>query len=78
MGGGSDAAISIGWTDSVVVNALIISIESMSVLACIVRIDSMTVLASTVATFGRARLLWFGTGSGRTSAVEGREAQEWL
>ena len=52
MGWGSDVAISIGWTDSVVVNALIISIESMSVLACIVRIDSMTVLASTVAMFG--------------------------
>ena len=69
MGGGFDAAISFGVTDSVVVNASIICIESVSVLASIVRIESLTVLASTVATFGRARLLWFGTRAGRTSAV---------
>ena len=69
MGGGFDAAISFGVTDSVVVNASIICIESVSVLASIVRIESVTMLASTVATFGRARLLWFGIGIGRTSAV---------
>ena len=67
MGWGQDAVISIGWIDSVVVNASIIWIESVSVLASIVRIESVTVFASTVATFGQARLLWFGIGTGRTS-----------
>ena len=60
MGRGLDAAISFGVTDSVVVNASIIYIESVSVLGSIVRIDFVTVLVSTVATFGRARSLWFG------------------
>ena len=60
MGWGCDPAISIGLTDSIVVNASIIWVESLSVLGSIVRIDFVTVLVSTVATFGRARSLWFG------------------
>ena len=69
MGRGFDAAISFGVTDLVVVNASIIWIESVIVLASIVWIESVTGLASTVATFGRARSLWFGTEASRTSAV---------
>ena len=69
MGGGFDAAISIGVTDSVVVNASIICIESVSVLASIVRIESVTVLASIVVRFGGARLLCFGEVAGSTSVV---------
>ena len=64
MGWGFDAAISIGVTDSVVVNASIIGIESVSVLASIVRIESVTMLSCTV-----ARSLWFGEGVGSASVV---------
>ena len=56
-------------TDSVVVNASIICIESVSVLASIVRIESVTVFAYTVVTFGRARSLWFGEGACKTSVA---------
>ena len=72
MGWGFDAAISIGVTDSVVVNASIIGIESVSVLASIVRIESVTLLASIVVTFGGARWLCFGEVAGTTSVVGAR------
>ena len=57
MGRGFDAAISFGVTDSGVVKASTICIESVIVLASIVIIEYVTVLASTIAMFGRARSL---------------------
>ena len=51
MGCRSGEATSIGLNDSVIVHALIVWIESFSVLASIVWTESVSVLASTVATF---------------------------